>query len=128
MESQQIIKHESKDSITVRANLMVDFVELDSGVYAAHCSAIGVSTQGNSRVHALKMIKEAIQTFIEAAHEMHTLDEIINECNGNLSRNNQRARAAELAARKQINEDFIEVPVSLVVAKGLGLVEQTAHR
>ncbi len=121
---QRIRKQEAGNFIKFTVRLEVDIRPLndDSGDYLAYCPILDVSSQGDNHDHALEMLKEAVHLFIETAYEMNTLDEILKESGFIKS----ALRRPTISKTKAKAKESIEVPFSLVAARGLGIVPEVA--
>ena len=64
-----------------RANIVINKEKLSNGedVFVAHCTSLGIASQGSTQEETIKMIKEAIELYLEEIPEAY--DELSKEEN-----------------------------------------------
>jgi len=88
-------------------------VEREGDVWVASCDALDVASQGDDRDDAGRMLAEALHLFLESCLERGTLEEVLRECGFE--------PAGDTAATSEHGNDYLDVPLSLLVAKqGVG--------
>ena len=56
-----------------RANIVINKEKLSNGedVFVVHCTNLGIASQGNTTEEAIRMIKEAIELYLEEQPEAY---------------------------------------------------------
>ena len=64
-----------------RADIVINKEKLSNGenVFVVHCTNLGIVSQGNTTEEAIKMIKEAIELYLEEQPEAYEELEIVSE-------------------------------------------------
>lgn len=74
-----------QEVITLRHISFSSLIFKEGGTYVAYCPQLDVSSCGTSVDHARRMLKEAVQLFVEEAERMGTLEQILIEAGYNSS-------------------------------------------
>ncbi len=105
-------------TITINIEFPV-LIEEKEGYFSASCGSLDIYAEGSTHNEAKNHILEALEVFVSTCVEMGTLEQVL--------RDSGYRTVHEVRAAPDLNEELVNVPLSLLAAKDFGLSQAYAH-